>query len=135
MARAYLQLCAFNCTQQWAEDPATKPHCRLQAVCLLDSFCSSRPERRAPTYVGHKGAAPLQRKCSASLLSCNQWYVSKNSHHPENSPSELLLTACLAQISLTYLFCAILLIYRINRMHCKAITHLLCNETVLTVPG
>lgn len=135
MAGAYLQLCAFNCTQQWAEDPATKPHCRLQAVCLLDSFCSSRPERRAPTYVGHKGAAPLQRKCSASLLSCNQWYVSKNSHHPENSPSELLLTACLAQISLTYLFCAILLIYRINRMHCKAITHLLCNETVLTVPG
>lgn len=51
----------------------------------------------------------------------------------ENAPFELLLTVCLAQISL--LFClfisAILFIYRINRMHCKAIIHLLCSETTL----
>lgn len=33
--------------------------------------------------------------------------------------------------SLAYLFCAILFIYRINRMHCKAIIRLLCNETTL----
>lgn len=42
-----------------------------------------------------------------------------------------MLTACLAQISLAYLLSAILLIYRIKKMDCKAIIHLLCNEITL----
>lgn len=100
-------------------------------LCLSDSFCSSRTKGKAPIYVGHKDVAPVQRQCSASLLCCNQWYFSKTSHHPENVPFEIMFSECLARISLAYLFCAILLIDRINRVHCKAIIHLLCNETTL----
>lgn len=50
---------------------------------------------------------------------------------PWKCPFELMLTACLAQISLAYLLSAILLIYRIKKMDCKAIIHLLCNEITL----
>lgn len=71
------------------------------------------------------------RKAFSASLPGNKWYFSKSSHHPQNAPFELQLSVCLAQIILTYRSCAILSIYRISRMHHKAVTHLLRSETSL----
>lgn len=71
---------------------------------------------------------PHSKETIQCLSSCNQWCFPINSHQPENAPFELLLSICLAQISLTYRSCAVLLIYRINRMYYRAIIHLLCSE-------
>lgn len=131
MASVCRQLSVSSCTQQLEED-CSKLHlvvCPSWIKRESSHFCHCWPQKCCPTPAKQFGAP----------LSCNQCYFSIKSplfgsgasHHPENFV--WLLTICLAQITLTCCSCSILLIYRINWTHYKAVIHLLCNETAFYI--